>query len=244
MIRTIRTVSVLVGLIANLIPLYGVLYWGWDTFQLLMLYWMETVIIAFWTIRRIAHLPDNQLGTIKVNGKTKAATHNTLCGFFTLHAGLFIFVHLVFLWVLFSGEWLKKVHGFGSFMNELFVANGIWIALLFMFVASWISYVVRTPPAYPRKMERGLYPKKKVAPAPEAEGNSVGAIVGGLYVRIVIMQIAIIAGAIFAQSYGSIAPLLIVIGFKTLADMAASIRGSSAALKGATWSSGNTSVTS
>ena len=111
MIRLSAPLSILVGLIANLIPLYGVLYWQWDTFQLLMLYWMETVIIAFWTIRRIARLPDDQLGTITVNGKTKAATHTTLCGFFTLHAGLFIFVHLVFLWLLFSGEWLKKVHG-------------------------------------------------------------------------------------------------------------------------------------
>ena len=51
--------------------------------------------------------------------------------------------------------------------------------------------------------------------------------VGGLYVRIVIMQIAIIFGAIFANSYGSIAPLLIVIGFKTLVDMAASASGAS-----------------
>jgi hypothetical protein len=30
-----------------------------------MLYWMETVIIAFWTIRRIARLPASQLGTIR-----------------------------------------------------------------------------------------------------------------------------------------------------------------------------------
>ena len=243
MIGTIRTLSVLVGLVANLIPLYGVLYWGWDTFQLLMLYWMETVIIAFWTIRRIARLPVDQLGTIKVNGKEKAATHNTLCGFFALHAGMFIFVHLVFLWVLFSGDWLKKVHGFASFFDELLIANGLWLALIFMFVSGWIAYLASTSQGYPRAMERGLYPKKKIAPATDASADSVGSIVGGLYVRIVIMQIAIIAGAMLASSYGSMAPLLIVIGFKTLADMAASIRGSSA-LKGATWSSGNTSVTS
>jgi hypothetical protein len=242
MTSAIRILSVLVGLVANLIPLYGILYWQWDTFQLLMLYWMETVIIAFWTIRRIARLPENDLGTIKVNGKTKAATHNTLCGFFTLHAGLFILVHFIFLWVLFSSEWLKKVHGVASFFDELFVANGLWIALIFMFVAGWISYLVSTPPAYPRKIERGLYPKKKVAPAAEIAGDPVGAIIGGLYVRIVIMQIAVIAGAILAQSYGSMAPLLIVIGLKTLADMAASARGG-VSMKGMTMTSGNTTVT-
>ena len=242
MTRAIRILSVLIGLVANLIPLYGVLYWQWDTFQLLMLYWMETVIVAFWTIRRIARLPENDLGTIKVNGKTKKATHNTLCGFFTLHAGLFIFVHFIFLWVLFSGDWLKKVHGFASFWYELFVANGLWIALIFMFVAGWISYLVSTPPAYPRKMERGLYPKKKITPAAEVAGDPVGSIIGGLYVRIVIMQIAVIAGAILAQSYGSMAPLLIVIGLKTLADMAAAARGV-VPMKGMTMTSGNTTVT-
>jgi hypothetical protein len=27
-----------------------------------MLYWMETVIVAFWTRRRLARLPDGQAG--------------------------------------------------------------------------------------------------------------------------------------------------------------------------------------
>ena len=55
--QIVRVFSVLFGLAANLIPLAGVLFWQWDTFQLLMLYWMETVIVAFWTIRRLARLP-------------------------------------------------------------------------------------------------------------------------------------------------------------------------------------------
>jgi uncharacterized protein DUF6498 len=238
MIRAFRTLSIFVGLAANLIPLYGVLYWQWDTFQLLMLYWMETVIIAFWTIRRIVRLPVQELGTMTVNGKVQAATRKMLCGFFTLHAGAFILVHLLFLWLLFSGEWLKKVHGFASFFDEMFITNGLWIALIFVFVSGWISYLVSASQGYPRAIERGLYPKKKVAPAPEHSNDTVGSIVGGLYVRIVIMQIAIIVGAIFARSYGSIAPLLIVIGFKTLADLGASIRGASR-FEGMTLSSGD-----
>lgn len=243
MIRTIRTVSIFVGLIGNLIPLYGVLYWHWDTFQLLMLYWMETVIIAFWTIRRIARLPMQELGTMTVNGHVRAATRTMLCGFFTLHAGAFISVHLLFLWILFSGEWLKKVHGFASFWHQLFIANGLWLALLFMFVSGWIAYRISASQGYPRAIERGIYPRKTLAQAPDGGSDAVGSIVGGLYVRIVIMQVAIIAGATLAQRYGSVAPLLIVISLKTLADMAASLRGSSA-LKGMTLSSGSTSVTS
>ena len=111
MIRAVRTVSVLVGLVGNLIPLYGVLYWQWDAFQLLMLYWTETVIIAFWTILGIRRIPADRLGTINVGGREKPATHNLLCGYFTLVAAMFILGHLGFLWFMFSGEWLKKVSG-------------------------------------------------------------------------------------------------------------------------------------
>jgi hypothetical protein len=32
--------------------IYGVFYWQWDTFQLLMLHWREAVILAFWTLMR------------------------------------------------------------------------------------------------------------------------------------------------------------------------------------------------
>src|SRR5450631_258448 len=31
----------------NMLQVYGVTYWGWDMFQILMLYWMETGVIAF-----------------------------------------------------------------------------------------------------------------------------------------------------------------------------------------------------
>ena len=40
------------------------------------------------------------------------------------------------------------------------------------------------------------------------------------------MQVAIIFGGMLAKSYGSMAPLLIVIGCKTLIDMGVTIRGS------------------
>lgn len=236
-----RTISVLVGLIANLIPLYGILYWQWDTFQLLMLYWMETVIIAFWTVHRIARLPEDQLGTITVNGDVRPATHRMLCGFFILHASLFILMHLLFLWLLFSREWLRKVHGFSSFMNELFVTNGLWMALVLMFAAGWISYRSASP-TYPRTVTRGPYPKKTFATASRASNGSVDSVAGGLYVRIGIMQVAIIAGGLFAKSYHSIVPLLIVIGLKTLADMGAAIRGF--LIERMTMSPGNVSIKS
>ena len=225
MIRAVRTLNVLIGLLGNLIPLYGVLYWQWDAFQLLMLYWTETVIIAFWTIIGITRIPVDQLGAITVGGQEKPATHKLLCGYFTLVAAVFIPGHLGFLWIFFSGEWLNKVSGSSSILYALFVADGLWLALIFMFVSAWISYLSSTRPAYPRTIERGRAPKQASGQAGEAGSDAVGEVVGGLFVRIFIMQAAIIFGGMLARTYGSIAPLLIVIGCKTLVDVSTANRG-------------------
>jgi len=206
MLRALQLLSPLVGLIANLIPLAGVLYWGWDTFQLLMLYWVETAILAFWTLMRLSRLAGEERGTLTVNGVKKQATPLSLVGFFALHSGAFILGHLLFLWLIFSQEWLKTIHSAGEFFHGLFVANGIWIALLFMFIAPGVSFFVNPKPV-PGRSATG----EKVDP--------VGSIVAVLYVRIVIMQVAIIFGAWFSGFTGSLAPLLIVIGLKTLLDL-------------------------
>ena len=220
-LHLLHLLALLTTLVGNLIPLFGVLYWGWDTFQLLMLYWMETVILAFWTLRRLARLPAGQAGNITINGKTGPATNAVLVGFFAFHSGIFIVVHLVFLWVLFSGAWLKKVHGPASFFTELLLVNGIWVALVLFFIAAWVSFLVDAKPHFQRKFEQAYRSTPLVAQALEkAGGDGVGAVVGPLYVRIIIMLVAILFGAWFAQVIGSLAPLVLVIALKTLVDLA------------------------
>jgi hypothetical protein len=170
---------------------------------------METAIVAFWTI---------QLGTIKINGVEKPATSKMLVGFFSFHAGAFILAHLLFLWLLFSGDWFQRVHAGGIFA-ELVTTNGVWIALALLFVGSWVSFLIDVKPNYVVRIERWLQPNRFV-PQAEPMTGGVGAVVGILYLRIFIMQAAIIFGAMLSQKLGSIAPLLIVIGLKTLSDLA------------------------
>jgi hypothetical protein len=222
----VRIISIGVSLIANLIPLFGVLYWQWDAFQLLMLYWTETVIIAFWTIVGIARLPVSQLGTITVNGRVRPATHKTLCGYFTLVAAMFILGHLLLLWVLFSGEWLSKLPATSSILNALFVTDGLWLALIAMFLSASLSQLGGAQPPQVAAIEPTPGSMTPLAQEPQAGSDAVGAIAGGLFVRIFIMQAAIIFGGMLSKTYGSIAPLLIVIGCKTLIDMGAAARPS------------------
>src|SRR5476651_2160208 len=100
-VRALLHPSTLLLLAANSIPIFGVLYWGWDVFVLLMLYWMETAIIGFWMIARIALLPPSALGTMEVNGRQRVASALFISCFFIVHAGMFMGIHMVFLWNLF-----------------------------------------------------------------------------------------------------------------------------------------------
>ena len=45
-----KRLSVPILVMANLVPLAGVLLWGWDVFLILLLFWGENVIIGIFGI--------------------------------------------------------------------------------------------------------------------------------------------------------------------------------------------------
>ncbi len=215
-------VSTLLALIGNLIPLAGLFYWHWDPFQLLMLYWMETVIVAGWALARIGTLPDNLLGRMTVNGKDQPATRRDLLWMFGSMSAAFCFAHFFFLWMIFEDGWRGKVHGPASFVRVFVIESGAWAPLLFAFLAGATAFA--TSPARPyvmRLVEARLLQKDKVGLVPQLDEatHGVGAAVGGMLGRIAIMQCAVIFGAMLAQKYGSNAPMYIVIGLKLLSDL-------------------------
>jgi hypothetical protein len=88
--------STLFLIAANWVPVVGVLYWGWDAFVPLVLYWLETAIIAAWTIARIALAPRGSMGPILVNGRPASAAPLALVAFFLVHSGMFNDVQIIF----------------------------------------------------------------------------------------------------------------------------------------------------
>ena len=52
--RTAVTRSAIALLIANAIPLIGVLFFGWSLITILVLYWLENGIVGFWNVPKIA----------------------------------------------------------------------------------------------------------------------------------------------------------------------------------------------
>jgi hypothetical protein len=182
----------LILLAVNLVPLIGVMAWGWDAFVLLMLYWLETAVIAFWTVLRIATMPKVALGDITFSGTDKTPAPLALAAFFTVHAGIFMLVHFLFLWELFSGEWSRKIRGIGAFFDEMVIGTGLWVPLLALFIGRGVLLLFDTVKPW---LWRKLRLVTRSSGQPQSTLGPGASLLFGLYIRIVVMQVTIIIGA-------------------------------------------------
>lgn len=109
-------------ILVNLFPLYGVLVLGWSLFSILFLYWAESFAIGFFALFKIT----KSQGTGKVNLSGVPVTNVPTSGlpfFFLLHYGLFMFVHLVFIFAFF---WPPDVHFSALFViASFFLSHGL-----------------------------------------------------------------------------------------------------------------------
>lgn len=89
--------SLVALVLANLIPLAGVLLWDWEVFAILVLYWLENVIIGMFYILRIL--------SVRSGSRRKPLTPGSrlfLAVFFTAHYGMFSFAHGTLVFSLFG----------------------------------------------------------------------------------------------------------------------------------------------
>lgn len=188
----------------NMLQVYGVLYWGWDMFPILMLYWMETGVIAFWALLRLAVLPAGLLGEMTVNGRVVAATSTLLLQMFAPFVAISMASHLMILWVMFSGANAGNVHGPISFASKFMIASGAWVPLLFTLLAGAVGfYQCPKRDDFARAIRDRLPPPRQLVAVPSNQGaDGVTPAIGGM----------------FARTYGSMAPWLVLIGLKTLSD--------------------------
>jgi hypothetical protein len=213
--RNLTRLSTILIIAMNLVPLVGIWLWNWDAFLLLILYWFETAIIAFWTMVRIGLLPVSELGGVVTSSGKHFAARLPLIAFFTLHSGIFMAVHFVFLWALFSGNWSNGVHGVAGFFDRVVGATGLWVPLIVLFIGRGLSFLFD---AYGARWAVMLGVRVAGDPA-RASGPTIGGLVSGLYGRIIVMQFTIIFGAFLSFLAGSMAPLVLLILIKTVIDV-------------------------
>ncbi|HYD89047.1 MAG TPA: DUF6498-containing protein [Vitreimonas sp.] len=153
----------------NLVPVVGVLFWGWSAFALIFLYWLENVVIGGRTLLSMA-----------ISGIVGGANFVGVlffCAFFTLHYGLFCFAHGSFVVGMFAGEAL------GSNMLDLPGAARALFALQPGLSWGLASIVLWQALQLTLFVVRG-----------EAAGTNPLALMAAPYPRIVILHLAIIFG--------------------------------------------------
>ncbi len=110
-------------LAANLLSLGVALVMGWPPGQILLLYWAENVVVAFWQVPRIllAGGPPSPRGPAEGKRPLPRPANLPVALFFLVHYGLFTFVHGVFVFQLFlhqelTAESLRAHLGSGAMM--------------------------------------------------------------------------------------------------------------------------------
>jgi hypothetical protein len=92
-------------ILANLVPLVGVMFFKWDLSLIMPLYWFENVVIGYFNIKKILKSESTQAVAVefKVNGAPiNSKSKGELATFFAMHYGIFTVVHGVFVFVLFA----------------------------------------------------------------------------------------------------------------------------------------------
>jgi hypothetical protein len=223
--RVTSSVSAVVLLIAfNLVPLAGVLFWGWNVYTLLVLYWLENGIIGAINIAKIRRAEgDFGMGTatFRLNGQV-STSRNAMVGFFLMHYGIFWAVHgiFVFLLPLFIGlgSMATDSSGFpvvrpdGSVDVDGFFPRtpdpGIrWDVVAFGAVGLAISH---TASYFLNFIGRGEY--RRISPVAQTMAP---------YARVIALHLTIIFGAIVSTVLGSpVGAVAVLVVVKTIVDLA------------------------
>jgi hypothetical protein len=112
---------------ANLVPLAAVALGWWSTYEVMLLFWAENVVIGLVQVLRF--------GTLAVLRGMVAALGVAV--FFTLHYGLFTLVHGMFVLSLFAPE-----DGWDAAAGLLFSLDGLLFGLLALGASHLVSFVV------------------------------------------------------------------------------------------------------
>jgi hypothetical protein len=195
----LRSPSVIILIVANLVPLYGVLFWGWDLFTLMVAYWMETAAIGFWNIVHMALLA-RWFALFMVP-------------FFIVHFGGFMLGHFLFLWQMFGGGWNENVESVAAFLRSIPVGWGVWIAFAALFISHGLSFLFNAfRPWWRGDVERH-------------DQNAAQRVMMGTYGRVMVMHFTLLFGAALVAYFETpAAAFVLLIVLKILVDVPAHVR--------------------
>lgn len=175
---------------SNCVPLLGVLFWGWDTFMVIMLYWSENVVIGLYNVLKMM--------LAKGHDFVENGSKVFLIPFFIVHYGMFTFAHGAFVFGMFGNS--------NSELEFCNVAGLLLSNVSLCFYALLISHGVSFVQNYIVKGEYKEATIKRLMSQP--------------YSRIIILHLTIIFGGMASDAFGSpVFVLVILIFLKTIVDV-------------------------
>jgi hypothetical protein len=191
-------------IVANLIPLAGVLFLGWSVWQILIVYWLENGIVGFYNVLKMLKAEGTgfaSTASYRINGRSPVGmTKAALVPFFCLHYGIFWVVHGVFVLMLplFGATMTGGESSFGTTPDP----SVLVVAVIALFISHGLSYLFNF-------VGGGEY--KRVSPVVQ---------MGKPYGRLVVLHVTIIIGAIAISITGAaIAALAVLVLLKIGLDV-------------------------
>jgi hypothetical protein len=192
--------SVVVLILANLVPLFGVIFLDWKVFPLMLLFWIENVIVGIFNVFKML--------TCQPEKPEKWAAKAAAIPFFCVHYGMFTLVHGLFVFFMFGG--MMDDDSFFPKPSTIVNAMGgfqIFWAVLALFLSHSVSFFMNF-------IGKGEFKK-----------SSLNQLMSEPYTRVVILHLTIIFGGFLMMFLGSpIAGLILLIAIKTIVDIRAHLK--------------------
>jgi len=193
--------AVIALLVANLVPLYGVLVLGWEVFPLVLLFWMENVVIGVLNVARML--------CVDPRDPASWAAKLFIVPFFCFHYGMFTTVHGVFVFSLFGGQGFSRVRGLNVLGPAMDAVReyGLQLAVLALAASHLFSFLWNY-------LGRG-----------EFRRVSLRTLMARPYGRVVVLHLAILGGGFAAAALGSpVWALVLLIALKVGFDLHAHLK--------------------
>jgi hypothetical protein len=177
--------SVIVLVAANLVPLAGVMFFGWEVFPIMLLFWLENIIMGGFNVLKML-LARGLVPQVR-GGPVPHLIKLFLVPFFCVHYGGFTVVHGIFVFVLFGGG-LRAGPGLSPdldlVMNQISQQH-LWWAVVGLALSHGFSFAWN----YVRGREYRTITADRLMMQP--------------YGRVVVLHIAIIGGGFLILALGS-----------------------------------------
>jgi hypothetical protein len=203
---TDRLIGIVIVLVTNAIPIYGVFRLGWSVTNVLVLFWLENLLVAIFTCARIAlhrHLTNKsghwRSGQIGSTTKGKPAS-GSLLGEYAIAAFVFTFGHGVFVAAIaFLLAQKQPGEAMWHFSSAAFKQGALMLAVVLA-----VDFVTDLPGLGSRSFAWiKTYAQQRMG-------------------RVLVLHLAIIFGMVaMAVTESPLGLLYVLIGLKTLWDLAA-----------------------